>query len=354
MPYIVTAITGFPPYYYSQTELVAALREFWAEHYSNLDRLERIHHNMMVNGRYLALPVETITHLTGFGQSNDAWIEVATKLGENILRRLLDQASLDPRDVAQLMFTTVTGIAAPSLDARLMNYIPFAPHLKRVPLFGLGCAGGAAGVARTADYLEGHPSEAAILLSVELCSLTLQPEDVSVANIVCSGLFGDGAAAVLLVGDDNLLVRTGLPRVIDEQACFFPDTERVMGWDITDSGVQDYPDSPMYPELAHAYLPPFIRSFLARHQLSVDDITHWIVHPGGPKVIDAMQAGLGLSDEAVRLSRESLAQIGNVSSASVLFMLKDTLDQYRPAPGTYGLILAMGPAFGAEAVLLQW
>jgi alkylresorcinol/alkylpyrone synthase len=347
------AVTGVPPYYYSQAELTAMLREVWAAHYSNLDRLERIHDNMMVNGRYLALPMQTITQLAGFGQSNDAWIEAATKLGEDTLCRLFDEARVDPRDVALLTFTTVTGIAAPSLDARLMNCIPFSPHLKRVPLFGLGCAGGAAGVARVADYLDGHPREAAILLSVELCSLTLQPDDVSVANIVCSGLFGDGAAAVLLVGDEHPMVRSGQARVIDKRACFFPNTEHVMGWDITDRGFKIILRADV-PELARAYLPPFIQAFLADHQLSLDDITHWIVHPGGPKVIDAMQDGLGLRDDAVRLSRESLAQIGNVSSASVLFMLKDTLAQQQPAPGTYGLMLAMGPAFGAEAVLLRW
>ena len=353
MPYIVATTTGFPPYYYSQAELTAMLREMWAKRYSHLDRLERIHDNMRVNGRYLALPMKTITQLAGFGQSNDAWIEAATKLGEDTLCRLFDAARIDPHDVAQLTFTTVTGIAAPSLDARLMNCIPFSPNLKRVPLFGLGCAGGAAGVARVADYLDGHPREAAILLSVELCSLTLQPDDVSVANIVCSGLFGDGAAAVLLVGDEHPLVRSGQARVIDKRACFFPNTERVMGWDITDRGFKIILRADV-PDLARAYLPPFIQAFLADHQLGLDDITHWIVHPGGPKVIDAMQDGLGLRDDAVRLSRESLAQIGNVSSASVLFMLKDTLAQQRPSPGTYGLILAMGPAFGAEAVLLQW
>ncbi len=353
MPYIVATTTGFPPYYYSQAELIAILRILWAARYSNLDRLERIHRSMMVKGRYLALPVETITQLSGFGQSNDAWIEAATKLGEDILRRLLHEAPIDPQAVAQLTFTTITGIAAPSLDARLMNRIPFSSQLKRVPLFGLGCAGGVAGLARTADYLDGHPREAAILLSVELCSLTMQPEDLSVANIVSSGLFGDGAAAVLLVGDDHPLVRAGQPRVIDKRACFFPNTERVMGWDVTDRGFKIVLRADV-PELARAFLPPFLLSFLANHQLGFEDITHWIIHPGGPKVIDAMQAGLHLSDEAVRLSRENLEQIGNVSSASVLFMLKDRLAQPQPAPGTYGLMVAMGPAFGAEAVLLQW
>src|SRR5690606_29128032 len=140
-------------------------------------------------------------------------------------------------DVSLLATTTVTGIAVPSIDARLMNRLPFAPTLKRLPLFGLGCVGGAAGLARVSEYLRGHPREAAILLSVELCSLTFQLEDVSVANLVSTGLFGDGAAAVLLVGAHHPLAdRTPRPTVLASRSAFFPDTERVMGWDVVDAG----------------------------------------------------------------------------------------------------------------------
>jgi alkylresorcinol/alkylpyrone synthase len=355
MAFIVAVATSFPPYYYRQAELTAMLREFWAAGHSNVNRLEQFHSHMAVNGRYLALPLEAYRKgkVSGLGVSNAAWVKVASDLGETALCTLLAEGAIAAEAIAQLTVTTVTGIAAPSLDARLMNRIPFSPTLKRVPLFGLGCAGGAAGIARVADYLQGHPDEAAILLSVELCSLTFQLDDLSLANVIATGLFGDGAAAVLMVGQAHPLAAAGQPQVVASRSLFFPDTERVMGWDITDRGFKVILSAAV-PEIARTRLRPVVESFLAERQLSLGDISHWIVHPGGPKVIQAMTEGLDLPVAALQLSRESLAQIGNVSSASVLIILKETLARYQPQPGTYGLMMAMGPAFCAELVLLKW
>lgn len=352
MAFIVHTATGFPPYYYPQEELTAMLRSFWAN--GRAQRLEQFHENLMIDGRYLALPLEAYcdSQLEGFGASNDAWIQVATNLAEETVCRLLTESELPAGAIAQFTTTTVTGLAVPALDARLMNRIPFAPTLKRVPLFGLGCVGGAAGLARVADYLQGHPTEAAILLAVELCSLTMQPNDFSVANMISSGLFGDGAAAVLLVGDRHPLAGNG-PCVVATRSCFFPQTEDVMGWDITDTGFKVVLNAAV-PDIARTHLRPVIEAFLAEHGLALPDIEHWIAHPGGPKVIQALEEGLELPDDALQLTRQSLAAVGNVSSASVLFILKDTLEQRRPSPGSHGMLLAMGPAFCAELVLLQW
>jgi alkylresorcinol/alkylpyrone synthase len=234
-----------------------------------------------------------------------------------------------------------------------MNRIPFSSNLKRVPIFGLGCLGGVAGVARVADYLRGHPDEAAILLSIELCSLTIQPDDLSIANIISSGLFGDGAASVLMVGKRHPLAQPGHPQVVDSQSIFFPNTERVMGWDVGERGFKVVLSADV-PEIAGTHLRPEIDSFLCHHNLQIGDIARWIAHPGGPKVTQALQDSLQLDDDALHLSRESLARVGNVSSASVLFILHETLSRCQPAPGEYGLMIAMGPAFCAELVLLQW
>ncbi|HLF26634.1 MAG TPA: 3-oxoacyl-[acyl-carrier-protein] synthase III C-terminal domain-containing protein [Anaerolineae bacterium] len=353
MAHIVATSTGFPPHYYTQEEMLAALRKVWADRHPNIGRLERIHRNLLIQGRHLALPLEAYRTPTGFAANNTTWIESALNLGEAILGTLFERARIDAAEISQLTFTTVTGIAVPSIDARLMNRIPFARNLKRMPLFGLGCAGGAAGVARVADYLRGHPEEAAVLLSIELCSLTLQLDDLSIANIISSGLFGDGAAAVLMVGAAHPLARPGQPRVIDSRSVFFPKTEHVMGWDIRDSGFKMILSADV-PELAQTSLHPAIETFLAEHRLSIHDIAHWIAHPGGPKVIEALETGLGLNGDAFRLSRESLACVGNVSSASVLLILDQVLAGSQPQPGAYGLMLALGPAFGAELVLLQW
>jgi alkylresorcinol/alkylpyrone synthase len=234
-----------------------------------------------------------------------------------------------------------------------MNRIPFSRGMKRLPLFGLGCMGGAAGIARTADYLQGHPQEAVILFAVELCSLTIQRDDLSMANLIASGLFGDGAATVLMVGDDHPLARAGLPRVIDSQSHFFPQTEHIMGWDVTNSGFRVLLSADI-AALAQSEVRPSMEAFLGRHNLTIADIDHWLVHPGGPRVIQALENGLGLPEEALSLSWETLAEAGNISSGSVLLILDKMMKRSQPKPGKYGVLMAMGPAFSAELVLLRW
>lgn len=353
MVHIVATAGCFPPYYYPQEELIAHICKLWAELPVNLNRLESFHRNVKVDGRHLALPIEAYDNLSGFGERNDAWIQAALDLGEVTLCSIFEQARLQPHEVNQLAFTTITGVAVPSLDARLMNRISFSPHLKRIPLFGLGCLGGAAGIARTADYLRGHPGEVAVLLSVELCSLTIQRKDISIANMISSGLFGDGAAAVLMVGEVHPLARPGQPEVVDNISIFFPQSEHIMGWDVRASGFKVLLSADV-AVVAEKYLRSHVEFFLEKHSLNIADIGHWIVHPGGPKVMASVERGLDLPADALELSRKSLAAVGNISSASVLLVLDETLRRYQPASGTYGLLMAMGPGFSAELVLLKW
>ena len=353
MAYIAAVSSSFPPYYYSQDELIQVLQKYWETGHRNTYRLERIQRNTTVEGRYLVLPMDAYERISGFGDSNRAWIEAALDLGEDAVCALLDKATLQARDISYFTFTTVTGIAVPSIDARLMNRIPFPGNMKRNPLFGLGCLGGAAGIARVADYLKGHPQQAAILLSIELCSLTLQRDDISIENIVSSGLFGDGAGAVLMLGDEHPLVSHGQPKVIDSRSTFFPQTEHIMGWDVRDSGLKVILSADV-AAVAEKELRPAIEAFLADHHLAIKDITHWVSHPGGPKVIQAIEDGLGLDEDALAITRRSLAEVGNISSTSVLIILQETLARRKPQGGEYGLLMAMGPAFCAEFVLLKW
>jgi alkylresorcinol/alkylpyrone synthase len=315
--------------------------------------LKQFYTSVKVKGRYLAWPLERYKKPTTFEERNDAYIETSLKLGEQTICALLDQVQTSPQEIDQLTAISTTGIAVPALDARLMNRIPFSHRLKRLPLFGLGCLGGAAGIARTADYLQGHPDEAVMLFAVELCSLTIQRDDLSMANLIASGLFGDGAAAVLMVGDDHPLAQPGLPRVIDSQSQFFPETEHIMGWEMTNSGFKVLLSADI-AGLAQSEVKPGMESFLERHNLSIADIDHWLVHPGGPRVIRALEEGLGLPAEALALSWECLAEAGNISSASVLLILDKTMKRLQAKPGEYGVLMAMGPAFSAELVLLQW
>ena len=351
--HIVTAASAFPDYYYRQEEITAAMQTLWAGRPSSLERLASFHRNMQINGRYLALPLEGYLQPSGFKERNQAWIHTALELGERSICQVLDQAKLDASEIDQIAFTTITGIAAPSIDARLMNRIPFSRCLKRMPLFGLGCMGGASGIARLADYLVGHPKEAALLLSVELCSLTIQQNDLSPENMISTGLFGDGAAAVLMVGTGHPLAKQGQPRVIASRSVFFPETEYIMGWDMSETGFKVLLSSDV-TELVMTGLSPALDTFLAEHGLCSDQIDRWLVHPGGPKIIQAIETALGLKMGMLARSREQLASVGNLSSAAVLVMVEKVLQEQPPLPGMHGLLMAMGPGFNAELILLEW
>ena len=316
--------------------------------------LRRLHQSAGVRTRHLALPLTAYQDLGGFGASNDVFIDQGVRLGERAVRSALGAAGLAPGDVDLLMTTSVTGIAAPSLDARLVPRLGLRTDVKRVPMFGLGCVAGAAGIARVHDYLEGHPDGVAVLLSVELCSLTFQRDDDSTANLVASGLFGDGSAAVVMVGARRAAAM-GLegPRVVATRSRFYPDTERVMGWDIGGSGFRIVLAATV-ADVVRAHLGDDVEGFLEEHDLKIRDVDTWVAHPGGPKVIDAIVDALGLEPPALDVTRQSLAEIGNLSSSSVLNVLERTLDERLPTPGTPGVLMAMGPGFCAELVLLEW
>jgi alkylresorcinol/alkylpyrone synthase len=318
--------------------------------------LERLHAATGVRTRHLALPLPAYRALAGFTATNDAFITAGLDLAERALRGALAAAGLEPADVDLVMTVSVTGIAAPSLDARLVPRVGLREDVKRVPVFGLGCVGGAAGLARLHDYLLGHPHDVAVLLSVELCSLTFQHDDSSTANLVASGLFGDGAAAVVMVGERRArrlrAARAG-PRVVGTRSRFYSDTERVMGWDIGGSGFRIVLAASV-ADVVEAHLGDDVRGFLADHGLKPGDIGAWVAHPGGPKILDAMRRALDLPPGALDLTRQCLSETGNLSSASVLHVLDRTLSEARPAPGEPGVLLAMGPGFCAELVLLEW
>lgn len=353
LPRICGTSQVLPRHRYDQKALAAVAARLLSGSTTAPGVVERLFARVGVSERYLALEADAYERLSGFGARNDAWIDAALSLGAQAVAQALHDAGVSASAVHMLLTTTVTGIAVPSLDARLMNRLPFRADLKRIPLFGLGCVAGASGIARAADYLRGHPDEIALVLSVELCSLTVQPDDGSVANIIATGLFGDGAAAVVLAGAACDIAPHSTVRVLDSLSCVFPDTERVMGWDVGDGGFKIVL-SPEVPTLAREGLPPLIDALLSRNGLTRADVTSWIAHPGGPAVMAAMVEGLGLSPDALQETRRSLSDVGNLSSASVLFLLDDFRTRVCPPPGSYAVLLAMGPAFSAEAVLLQW
>jgi alkylresorcinol/alkylpyrone synthase len=339
-----------PKHFASQEALIEAFRGLWATEHFNVDRLEALHRSVQVGGRHLALPLADYPALTTFEARNDAWLRVAVELGAEAVSTALAKAGLTAHDVDHLFFVTITGLATPSIDARLMNRLGLRSDVKRTPIFGLGCVAGAAGLARASDVLRAFPGETAVLLSVELCSLTLQRGDLSIANIIASGLFGDGAAAVVLRGGERP-VRG--PRVVATRSVFYPDSERIMGWDFVDSGFKIVLSAKV-PELVTQNIRGNVDEFLSAQALGRGDITHWLAHTGGPRVLQAFEAALELPPEALRRSWASLRGVGNLSSASVLFVLSELLESQEAKPGDRGLLMAMGPGFCAELVLLEW
>jgi alkylresorcinol/alkylpyrone synthase len=351
MPRIVSVGTALPNNYVTQETLTAALREFWVAQGAKLDAFDRLHKATKVSGRYLALPMLEYASLESFEQSNGAWMRVAPELGAEAARRALSNAGLRPKDVHHLFLVTGTGIATPSIDTRIISALGLRGDIKRTPIFGLGCAGGASGVARAADYLRAFPHEHALLVAVELCSLTLQHGDVSVANMIASGLFGDGAAAVVLSA--GVPEAHTAPQVVADRLALYAGTEGVMGWQITDHGFKVIL-SPELPDLIRRYLRRDVDCLLGEHGLKRSQIKHWIAHTGGPKVLRAIEEGLELRADALKRSWNSLDQLGNLSSASVLFVLKELLEAAEARPGDLGVMLAVGPGLCSELVLLRW
>jgi len=373
--------TAFPGYRYPQGEFARAIGAVTAAgglRPGQRALLERLHANAGVATRHTVLPLSEYEQPGGSRRpgaadpgapgpggpgsaavrANDRYIEEATALGERTLRSALARSGLEPDMLDLLIVTSVTGVAVPSLDARLIPLLGLRPDIKRLPVFGLGCVAGAAGLARLHDYLRGWPGQAAALLAVELCSLCLPRTEVTTADLVASALFGDGAAAVVAVGADvpepaGAGPASRLPRVVATRSEVYPDSTDTLGWRLGADGFRIVLTADL-AEVVEQRLNGSVTAFLGGHGLTIDDISHWICHPGGPKVLDAAQRALKLADGALATSRRSLSEAGNMSSVSVLHILELTIDADPPEPGSYGVMIGLGPGVSAELLLLRW
>ncbi|MFJ4002463.1 type III polyketide synthase [Streptomyces sp. NPDC090023] len=349
----IAAVHGaLAPYRFAQSEITDMVARACLPEGADREVLDRLHQNAGVRSRHMTLPLDRYETLDGFGAANEIFVATATDLGARVVREALREAGLTAADVDLLVFTSVTGVAVPSVDARVAGRLGLRPDVRRVPLFGLGCAGGAAGLARVHDFLLGRPDQVAVLLSVELCSLTFQRGDASTANLVAAGLFGDGATAVVACGAGRSDEFTG-PTIVDARSRLYPEAGGALGWDIGESGFKVVLD-PEIPQVLRRHLADDVEGFLGDHGLKPQDVTGWVCHPGGPRILEAVTDVLDLPTEELAASWRHLAEVGNLSSSSVLHVLRDTLTDRPPPPGTPGLLLAVGPGLACELVLLRW
>ena len=314
--------------------------------------LERLHANSGVDTRHTVLPLAEYGLLDGFGPTNDLYIDRATALGEQAMRGALLDAGMDASELDLLIVTSVTGLAVPSLDARLIPRLGLRADIKRMPIFGLGCVAGAAGLARLHDYLLAWPQHTAALLAVELCSLTVPTANATTADLVVSGLFGDGAAALAARGQ-QAATASGGPQVIATRSEVYPDSADVLAWRQTSEGFRIVLTADLADVVAK-HLGASVSDFLRQHGLSASDIESWVCHPGGPKVIDAYETIFGADFPGAAEARRSLREFGNMSAVSVLFVLDAMLASARSANENWGraLLTALGPGFSAGFVVL--
>ena len=343
--------SAFPAHRYPQGELTRLFAELTGLTAGKRALLERLHGNAGVDFRHIALPPREYLGLRGVARTNELYIAEAAGLAERALRAALDGAGLAPGDLDLLIVTSVTGVVVPSLDALLIPRLGLRPDIKRLPVFGLGCVAGAAGLGRMHDYLTGWPGHTAALVSVEVCSVCFPVSDITTADMVVSGLFGDGAAAVVGTGAGG--PPAGFPRVIATRSEVYPDSGHTLGWRLGADGFRIVLTAEL-ADVVEQRLNGSVTAFLADHGLTVDDIRTWVCHPGGPRVLDAIQKALRLPDSAVEASRRSLAEAGNMSSVSVLHILEKVIDTCPPPPGSPGLMIGLGPGVSAELVLMRW
>jgi alkylresorcinol/alkylpyrone synthase len=343
---ILSVATAVPPYCVPQAEAKAFAKSLFEEDFKNFDRLLPIFDNTQIQTRYLSQPPEWYGRPHTFTECNALYEQQALELSLTAAGQALARADVSPEQVGMVVFVSTTGLATPSLDAKLIQALGLSLHTRRVPLWGLGCAGGVAGLARAAELAQMIPGQVVLLVAVELCTLTFQYNDRSKANLIATSLFGDGAAAaVLQVGGPG-------PEILDSFSTLFADSEDVMGWDLVETGLQ-VRFARSIPGIVRRYLPELRTQACAAWDINPAQLRYYVAHPGGAKVLTAYVESLGLSYADFRHAYEVLQDYGNMSSCSVMFVLERFLTE-QPPTGDYGVMLSLGPGFSAEQLLFRW
>jgi alkylresorcinol/alkylpyrone synthase len=343
-----------PPFRYPQEEVSVWVRDWLVEHADgDAARLLSVYASAGVAYRASVVPIERVFGPQDFETQNDLYAEHARAIGLDLATRVLAAAGLRPADVGMVVSVSCTGFMIPAVDAYVADALAMGPRLVRLPITESGCAGGVVGLARATDYLTAHPDRAALVLAVELSSLTFQRWDRSATNVVSAAIFGDGGAAVVMVGDAHPAARRALVRVSGAESVFFPGTTHLMGFHLRNQGLQIVLDRELAPFVRREVL-GVVETFLATRGLARHEVGQWILHPGGRRIIEAMCDRLGLAATDMAATEAVLAEHGNMSSVTVLFVLDEVLRRYRPPAGTRAVMGAFGPGFGAEFAMLDF
>ena len=345
---IAGTATAVPPHVLSRDIVKNGIGPVFDLEGAKLDAVREIIDNSAIDQRYSVFPPEYTIEPRPLAQINREYQEKAVELGLQVTEHALAQAGMVPTDVDLLVTVSCTGVMIPSLDAHIATIMGFRSDVRRLPITELGCAAGAAGLARTWEYINAFPNRTAMLVAVEIPTLTFQRRDASQANLISAALFGDGAAGVVVTGRE-----APGPRILASECFLFPDSLAAMGFDLRDTGFHIVLSKDV-PELIRARVKGLAQGFLAKQGLKQEDISAFLLHPGGQKLLSYMQEELGLKRSDTEVSWDILRRYGNLSSASVLFILNEWLVQKEMPSGSYGLLMAFGPGFTAEMLLLQW
>lgn len=358
MPKILSVGTSIPKYPIQQDTVVEFAKELFEDSFKDINRLLTIFQNGQIEKRHFTRDVEWFKDPHTLEEKNDIYIKEAVAYGAEAINACLHNSATLPQpvpynEVEAIFYISTTGMSTPSIEARIMNVLPFSPYTKRIPIWGLGCAGGAAGLSRAYEYCLAFPKAKVLVLSVELCSLTFQKNDRSKSNLVGTSLFADGIACVLMAGDEvNLENDATYPKVLGSQSTLMENSEDVMGWQVKNEGLYVV-FSRDIPVIITNWLAPNVSRFLDHHLVELEDLDHFILHPGGKKVLDAYKDCLGIEADKLKTSIQVLKEYGNMSSATVLYVLKGVMET-KPKKGDKGIVAALGPGFSSEMLLLEW
>ncbi|WRP05014.1 3-oxoacyl-[acyl-carrier-protein] synthase III C-terminal domain-containing protein [Rossellomorea aquimaris] len=355
MPKILSVETEIPPVKITQNEAAEFAKQLFSKSFKDIGRLLSVFENGEIDSRYFVKDIDWFSEEHTFQEKNDEFIHHAVDLGSKVVKKSLSRHQLTLEDIDAIITISTSGIATPSIEARIMNHLPFSSHVKRIPIWGLGCAGGASGLSRAYEYCLAFPKANVLVLSIELCSLTFQHGDRSKSNLIGTSLFADGVACAVICGDDSQVLKdisNPLPTIFATQSTLLRDSLDVMGWEVKNNGLYVV-FSKDIPTLVKNWLRPNVEEFINANDLRLEDIKHFVAHPGGRKVIEAYQEALGMDESMTSESMKVLKEYGNMSSVTILYVLKEFMNKGCER-GDIGLGTALGPGFSSELLLMRW